>query len=86
MHGYRAALLLAGCLSTVTGCYSKDRLTAKATPCNIAQVKILPSEFSRKGTQTAWCALCKETVYVCRTNADRSKVECNPATEGSPCR
>ncbi len=76
-------LLLGAALST--GCSSPERLTSKATPCSTGQVRIVGSDFSRRGVTTAWCAECKGKLYLCATNAERTKVECHPSTLDDAC-
>jgi hypothetical protein len=72
------ALLLAACAN-------QERLTSNATGCSMRDVTIVSSEFKRRGTETAWCARCKDKRYQCASNADRTKVECFEAKEGGPC-
>ena len=79
------ALLLASAL-LACACTSQERLTSKQTPCGTREVKIVSSDFSRRGVTTAWCAECKGKLYVCATNADRTKVECHPSTAEDVCR
>lgn len=78
------AVLIAGLLC-VAGCASKERLTSRATGCGTRSIAILPSEFQRQGVETAWCASCNGKRYLCRTNAERSQVECNESREGDRC-
>ena len=83
----RAGLLLAaGSALLIGGCASQDRLTSKATPCSTKEVKVLNSEFSRRGSTTAWCAECKGKVYQCATNAERTKTQCRLSTAADVCR
>ena len=75
------------CAAVVTaGCSSQDRLTSRATPCSTKEVKILNSEFSRRGATTAWCAECKGKIYQCATDIEHTKVECRPVTLDDVCR
>ncbi len=81
--GRFGALLLGVALSTA--CSSPERLTSKATPCSTGQVRIVGSDFSRRGVTTAWCAECKGKLYLCATDAERTKVECRPSTLDDAC-
>lgn len=80
------ALLLIGASMLSVACSSPERLTSKATPCSTGQVTIVSSDFSRRGVTTAWCAECKAKLYLCATNAERTKVECRPSTPDDACR
>lgn len=73
---------LAACLSA---CGTQTQRTAKVVDCNVATVKILPSEASRRGSTTDWCARCKDKVYRCIGNADRDKTQCRPARDDDGC-
>ena len=75
-----ATCLLAACMT------SKERLTAKAVGCSTGDVEIVQSDFSRRGVETAWCATCKDKLYRCATNPDRSRVSCLESREGDGCR
>lgn len=74
-----AAALLAG------GCASPERMTAQQVECGTREVTIIPSRFSRMGSQTAWCATCRGKVYRCVTNAQRSRTQCELSREGDGC-
>jgi hypothetical protein len=78
--------LLVTCALVAAGCTGPQRLTAKATPCSTKEVEILPSEFSRTGSTTAWCAECKGKVYQCVSNAERTRVECHLARADDVCK
>jgi hypothetical protein len=82
----RYVLLLIGASVLSVACSSPERLTSKATPCSTGQVNIVSSDFSRRGVTTAWCAECKGKLYLCATNAERTKVECRPSTADDACR
>lgn len=71
---------------SAAACTSQERMTTKATPCGTREVKIINSDFSRRGVTTAWCAECKGKLYLCATNADRTKVECRPSAAADVCR
>ena len=81
--GWFGVLLLGAVLSAA--CSSPERLTSKATPCSTGQVRIVGSDFSRRGVTTAWCAECKGKLYLCATDAERTKVECRPSTLDDAC-
>jgi hypothetical protein len=76
--GLLAALALAGCAN-------QEALTAKATDCTRLDLTILPSKFRDQGSTTAWCAVCKEQLYRCVGNADRTRVECRRLQPGDAC-
>jgi hypothetical protein len=80
-----ASLLISLGLLTAA-CSSQERMTSKATPCGTREVKIVNSDFSRRGVTTAWCAECKGKLYVCATNADRTTVQCHPSAAEDVCR
>ena len=79
-----AFLLVCASLLPVA-CSSQDRLTSKATPCSTKDVKIVNSEFSRRGVTTAWCAECNNKLYLCATDTEHSKVECRLSTPEDAC-
>lgn len=82
--GMRNLLLLA-VATAAAACTSPERLTSKATPCSTGQVRIVGSDFARRGVTTAWCAECKGKLYLCATDAERTKVECRPSTPDDAC-
>jgi hypothetical protein len=79
----RLALLFAGL--AIGGCASQERLTADAVGCGVMKVTIVPSVYQRRGTETAWCAVCEGKRYQCVTNADRTRTECRESREGDGC-
>jgi hypothetical protein len=79
-----APILVCASLLTIA-CSSPERLTSRATPCPTKDVKIVDSEFSRRGVTTAWCAECKDKLYLCATDAERTKVECRLSTPEDAC-
>jgi hypothetical protein len=81
----RAIAIALACLLCGAGCATKEQLTSRATGCGTRAITILPSDFQRLGVETAWCASCKDKRYLCRTNAERSQVECNESREGDRC-
>jgi hypothetical protein len=74
-----------GALCTMSGCSSQERLTSRATPCTTKQVRIINSEFSRRGVTTAWCAECKGALYQCASNGERTRVECRESRAEDVC-
>ena len=70
-------LVLAAC--TLAGCKTQSAMTAKATGCGTMSVDVLKSRYSREGSTTIWCAKCKNTIYLCATNPEHSRVECKEA-------
>jgi hypothetical protein len=79
-----APILVCASLLTIA-CSSPERLTSRATPCATKEVKIVDSEFSRRGVTTAWCAECKDKLYLCATDIERAKVECRLSTPEDAC-
>ena len=69
----------------VAACTSQQRLTSDATPCSTKEVQIVPSEFSRSGSTTAWCAECKGKLYQCASTADRTRTQCKLARAEGVC-
>jgi len=72
-------------VTVLSGCASQEKLTAEAVGCGTREVSIIPSRFSRMGSETAWCASCQGKVYRCATNAKRDRVECQQSREGDGC-
>jgi len=72
-------------IALLAGCATPERLTAKAIGCATRDVTIAPSAFSRKGMKTAWCATCRDKLYRCATNAERSRITCVASREGDGC-
>jgi len=72
-------------VAVLGGCASQEKLTADAVGCETREVSIIPSRFSRMGSETAWCASCQGKVYRCATNAKRDRVECQQSREGDGC-
>ena len=68
------------------GCTGPERLTASVTPCTSKEVTVEPSEFSRNGSTTSWCATCKNKLYQCTASADRTKVACHVAGPDDICK
>ena len=77
-------LLLVSLLLTA-GCASQASMTAKALDCPSREVDIVPSVFTQRGTETAWCATCAGKRYQCATNAERSRTRCTLSKEGDGC-
>ena len=76
------ALALAG---AAAGCKTQTGLTAGATGCSVTDLDVIDSRYSREGTTTAWCAKCREKIYHCVSNPDRSRVQCKEAGTWDPC-
>ncbi len=69
----------------VVGCRTQIGLTAGATGCGVTELDVIESRYSREGTTTAWCAKCRETIYHCVSNPQRSRVQCRKANSSDPC-
>ncbi len=83
----RPAITLAalGVVLFAGGCATQEKMTAEAVQCGTREVSVIPSRFSRMGSQTAWCASCRGKVYRCATNAQRTRTECALSREGDGC-
>jgi hypothetical protein len=81
----KRVLLVIALAATVAGCKTQTGLTAGATGCGVADLDVIESRYSREGTTTAWCAKCKEKIYHCVSNPERSRVECRLANSSDPC-
>lgn len=79
----RVALITA--FLALAGCASQERMTAKEVGCGTREISIIPSSFSNKGMKTAWCAVCRDKVYRCATNAQRTRTVCTESKEGDGC-
>lgn len=69
----------------LTGCAGQERMTGREIGCATRDVTIIPSAFSNKGMKTAWCATCRDKVYRCATNAQRTRTVCTQSKEGDGC-
>lgn len=69
----------------MAGCASQERMTGKEIGCGTREISIIPSTFSNKGMKTAWCAVCRDKVYRCATNAQRTRTVCQESKEGDGC-
>jgi len=78
-------LLLIALSGAVAGCKTQTALTAGATGCGVTDVDVIESRYSREGTTTAWCAKCREKIYHCVSNPERSRVQCKQASTTDPC-
>jgi hypothetical protein len=78
-------LLVMALAGAVAGCKTQAGLAAGATGCGETGLDVIESRYSREGTTTAWCAKCKEKIYHCVSNPERSRVECRLATSSDPC-
>jgi len=81
----RRMLLVIALMGAGVGCKTQTALTAGATGCGVTDVDVIESRYSREGTTTAWCAKCREKIYHCVSNPERSRVQCNPANTTDPC-
>ena len=72
-------LLLAALIFSLPGCKTQSTLTATATGCRTMSVDIVKSRYAREGSTTVWCAKCKDKLYHCVSNPERSRVECREA-------
>jgi hypothetical protein len=78
-------LLLLFAFLQISGCSTREALTAGATECRVINVKIIPSRYEREGSRTSWCARCLEKMFACVTNAEKSEVQCRRVEPGPPC-
>jgi hypothetical protein len=78
----RILLLLLALVCALSGCKTQSAMTAGATGCRTISVDIVKSRYSREGSTTVWCAKCKNKLYHCVSNPDRSRVECKEAAAG----
>jgi hypothetical protein len=69
----------------VAACKSQESLTAKQVGCSTRDVTIIPSEYSRAGSLTRWCAMCGNDTFVCVSNPQRDPVVCRKVEVGPPC-
>ena len=76
-------LALAVALCALSGCKTQSAMTAGATGCSTTSVDIVKSRYTREGSTTVWCAKCKNKLYHCVSNPDRSRVECKEAAPDS---
>jgi hypothetical protein len=74
--------ILAALVCALAGCKTQSAMTAGATDCRSISVDIVNSRYSREGSTTVWCAKCKNKLYHCVSNPDRSRVECKEAAPG----
>jgi len=72
-------LVLVAVVLGLPGCKTQSAMTAGATGCGSSNVDIVKSRYSREGSTTVWCAKCKNKLFYCVTNPDRSRVECKEA-------
>jgi len=73
-------LMLVMVVCALSGCKTQSAMTAGATGCGTMSVDIVKSRYSREGSTTVWCAKCKNKLYQCVTNPERSRVECKEAS------
>jgi hypothetical protein len=72
-------VILAAAVCASPGCKTQSAMTAGATGCRTVSVDMVKSRYSREGSTTVWCAKCKNKLYHCVSNPDRSRVECKEA-------
>ncbi|HVY06199.1 MAG TPA: hypothetical protein VHB46_09505 [Burkholderiales bacterium] len=72
-------LFLTAMFCCVSGCKTQSAMTADATGCRSISVDIVKTRYTRDGSTTVWCAKCKNTLYHCVSNPERSRVECKEA-------
>ncbi len=72
-------------LAAVSACRTTSGASAEAMGCAVGDVDILKSRYSREGITTTWCARCKQKLYRCVSNPDRSRVECRPVEVRDEC-
>ena len=76
-------LMLVMVVCALSGCKTQSAMTARATGCGTMSVDIVNSRYSREGSTTVWCAKCKNKLYQCVTNPERSRFECKEALSDS---
>jgi hypothetical protein len=72
-------------LLALTACATQISRTADAVGCRRTDIDILNSQYKREGSTTVWCARCKDSIYKCVGNADKTRLECRPATADGGC-
>lgn len=72
-------------LVLLAGCATQSSRTADAVGCRRTDLDILNSEYKREGSTTVWCARCKDKIYRCVGNAEKTRLECRPATADGGC-
>ncbi len=82
---FKRTFLLIALAGALAGCKTQTAVTAGATGCGVTDVDVIKSRYSREGTTTAWCAKCREKIYHCVSNPERSRVQCKPANTTDPC-
>ena len=81
----RRMLVVIALAGAVAGCKTQTGLTAGVTGCSVTDLDVIESRYSREGTTTAWCAKCREKIYHCVSNPERSRVQCRQANPSDPC-
>jgi hypothetical protein len=81
MKTLAAVLMLAG----LAGCAVPSARTADAVGCRRTDVDIVESVYKRQGSTTVWCARCKDRIYRCVSNADKTRLQCAVATADDGC-
>lgn len=72
-------------LMLLAGCATQTSRTADATGCRRGDIDILNSQYKREGSTTVWCARCKDNIYRCVGNAEKTRLECRPASADGGC-
>jgi len=72
-------LVLVAVVCALPGCKTQSAMTAGAIGCGTISVDIVNSRYAREGSTTVWCAKCKNKLYHCVSNPERSRVECKEA-------
>ena len=72
-------------LLALAGCATQSSRTADAVGCRRNDIDILNSQYKREGSTTVWCARCKDNIYKCVGNAEKTRLECRPATADGGC-
>lgn len=82
---FKRMLLVIALACAAAGCKTQTGLTAEATGCSVTDLDVIKSRYSREGTTTAWCAKCREKIYHCVSNPERSRVQCRQAIPADQC-
>ena len=77
--------LLLSLIIALGGCATRDSRTADAVGCSRIGIDILDSPYKKQGSTTTWCARCKDKVYRCVSNAEKTRLECRESVPGDGC-
>jgi len=80
--GFPLLLLLFAALSA---CATQTNRSADAIGCSRMGIDILNSPYKKQGSATTWCARCKDKIYRCVGNADKTRLECREAGPEDGC-